>query len=230
MRDVRNQPERSSWLAVALLVAMVVAPPAPVAVAGPDPNDIAALILHAVPHAASNHCFTPQDAGFDCTLLAPANVSVTAYSSVDIYLYVRNYDDLRGLQCAFEWPLEWQFNYWWPGSLGGCRSQQILGATPQAPGGATSGTLAAVFDCITSGYLAPIGYMNFDVGPGGCLGIIDSSYPYATHVLSCTGEVTYVAPITRGRVCVDTGGIDTCEFAGPVTTSTWGQIKSTYHR
>jgi len=187
------------------------------------------LVLHAVPHAMSNHCFTPQDGGFDCMLALP-NVTVAPFSSVDIYLFLRNYDDLCGVQCAFAWPLEWQLNYWWPGSLGGCQSQQIVAAAPAAPGGTTSGTLAAAFDRVTGGYLTPVGLMSFEVGPDGCLAIVESSYPFGTHVVDPGGAVAPVAEIGRGKICAGPGGVDACVIAGPVAVSSWGRIKSAYRR
>jgi hypothetical protein len=213
-------------VALVALVAAVYLPGAPRA-ARAD-NTHTTLVLHAIATAPSNDCFTPQDQGFDCSTFAPASVSVPPSSEIDVYLYVRNHDDLVGVQCAFAWGAEWAFRQWAPGSMGGCQSQQLYGTTPAPPGGATAGTLAAVFDCVTGGFLTPIGRLQMGSGTAGCLSIIESQLPFGTHVVGCDLRPTPVAATGRGRVCVGAGGLDTCAPVNPVGTTTWGRIKASY--
>lgn len=194
-------------------------------------NEQTTLILHAIPHDADNRCSTPTDQGFDCGEEGRPTVDVIAFSEVDVYLYVRNFDTLSGLQCAFAWPLEWTFQTWGPLVEGGCQSQQVFGVKPHGIGGATDGTLTTAFDCVTGGFLTTIGSLWFTVGNGGCLSIVESIFPYGTHIVGCDLTPTAVHPDARGRICVNQGGLDTCDPLQPVVLPiTWGRIKAAYQR
>jgi hypothetical protein len=221
---------RPTWRRWSSIGAVVLLTASPAALAHAQPNVQTTLILHAISHDAGNDCFTPEDQGFDCSDGGRANVSVTPFSEVDIYLYVRNYDSLRGVQCAFSWPVEWQLHYWGPPATGGCQSGQVYAVQPQSPGGPTAGTVTTAFDCIAGGFLAAMGSLRFTVGNTGCLAIVDSSYPFGTHVVGCDSQPTEVAAAGWGQVCTDDQGVDTCDAQEPVLPATWGHIKAGYRR
>jgi hypothetical protein len=212
-------------IAAATFAAQLAAPPSATAA-----NEQTTLILHAIPHAIDNRCSTPYDQGFDCGEDGRPTVDVIAFSEIDVYLYVRNFDSLSGVQCAFAWPIEWTFQAWGPLVEGGCQSQQVFGIQPQGAGGATDGTLTTAFDCVTGGFLTAIGSMWFTVGNAGCLSIVDSTYPYGTHVIGCDLTPATVHPDAWGAICVNEGGLDTCDPNQPVVPATWGRIKAAYQR
>jgi hypothetical protein len=96
------------------------------------------------------------------------------------------------------------------------------------PLGATSGTITTAFDPITSSELEVMGRMNFVAPSAGCLSIIESSFPGATHVINVALEATPIIEENRGQICVGLGGINACDPVIPVESSSWGAIKSQY--
>lgn len=227
----RRQP--LSLLLLVLLPLLALPPPVTRAAVGRQasavlPNTGTTLVLHAIRRDPANRCFTPQDRGFDCGPGGRPRVSVGALEVFDVYVYLRHYDALNGLQCAFSWPGDWRYLGWGPAPAGGCQSQQLTAVTPQEPGGPTAGTLATVFDCVTGGWLTPIGSLTLVTGLAGCLSITDSSYPSGTHVIDCHGAPAPLAPAGWGRVCVGGGGIDACDALEPVAASSWGRIKAAF--
>jgi hypothetical protein len=180
----------------------------------------------------------------------PVNITTSAQTGdqVTIYVIVRNYDDIVGVQTAFTWG-DWQFlsGHW------NCRPNQVVGHAPYGDGGSREGTLATAFDCIERGRTAIIGMMQFTVGTG-CLRHTESSFPFGTHVLASDfNEVAHVYPFHRGEVCVGEAGYPACspvmptqavelssaqsplfelthsvECVTPVESRSWGTVKSVY--
>lgn len=186
-------------------------------------NELATLVLHAVPFQARNDCATPQRAGFDCRARA-ANVSVAASSDIDVYLYVFGYDNVAGVQCKFEWSPDWTF-YGWRSS---CRAHQLAAVQPE-PGGQRN--LATVFDPLSpADGLAPVGWLQMTAGVAGCLTIGESDFPDGTHVATggTSSSATAIPPAHRGSVCVGTRGTDGCTAAGDLPDSSWGSIKASF--
>ena len=176
------------------------------------------LVLHALETA-----FGPCQIDDPCPT---PTVDVGAGSTQFIYLIAKNYDDVAGVQTAFDFGGNTlTFGLW------DCQSNQVNGTTPQAPGGPTSGTIATAFDCITGGTGAVIGRMNI-IMTGQCVTQVPSSFPFANHVVSCSGGVTGIDDVTcLGSVCVSSGGTAPCSPCAPtaVEPSTWGSIKSQYN-
>lgn len=214
-----------SGRALFLAATLAVVSPRPAAGA----NERTTLVLHAVPAAETNGCFTPQDGGLDCSPGGRPSVSMDPRAGFEVYLYARNYDAIGGVQCAFDWPGDWQYLGWGPFSGSGCQSQQ-LNATEPDSAGSIGGTLTCAFDCVAGGFLAPLGFLSVVTGDGGCLSVIESGFPFGTHVLDCGGLPTPVDAGARGRVCVGVGGLDTCDFVEPVAPSSWGRVKAQYRR
>jgi hypothetical protein len=201
-----------------VLATLILAPAYLLAPAAPAGNDDTTLVLHVHDHNAWN-CFI----GIDCVQNMPV-VNAQGMMSPEVFLFVRNYDEVAGVQCAFTVPTSWTFLF----GLWDCQTNQINGTTPEPPFGAVSGTIATAFDALTSGELEPIGRMNFQSGPvpEGCMTIVDSAYPNGTHVVTWLGDPTPVPPENRAIVCVGEGGRDACEPAAvPVPGTTWGRIK-----
>jgi hypothetical protein len=187
-------------------------------VAGPNPGTT--LILHAVETA-----YGPCEIGDPCDP-GPPTIDITSPGEPQaIYLLLRNYDNVTTVQCAFDWPQDWTFFF----GLWDCLPGQLSCTCPTGPG-PTQGTLATPFSCITGGSTAVLGRMHFSATPHGCIEVIESSYPFGTHVVSCGGwQVDIIQPAHRGRVCVGPGGINTCEpTATPVEPISWGRIKRQY--
>jgi hypothetical protein len=184
-------------------------------------NESTTLILHASADLAP--CEAPQQGGLNCIDQLPV-VDVTGMALPEIFLYVRNYESLAGVQCAFEWPPTWTClsNSW------DCQSNQLAVVQPcgEGPG---AGNLATVFDPILVGAMTPIGMLIFGPTATGCLDIVESIYPFGTIVLSANLDKTPVPPSNRGRVCAGPGGYAACNPAAtPVRDETWGRIKSSY--
>ncbi len=187
--------------------------------AGAGPNHRTTLVMHAQTEFV--HCALADPC------LAPAGPSVTITDPgrlVNIYVVARNYDHLAGIQWAFDWHPSWiVYGGGWtcpPGALG------IPFPPPYGPG-PVQGSCTSAFDCLSGGSSQVIGSLQAVPGEG-CLEIIESALPDGTHALSCSYEVDPIAPANRARVCVGSGGLNTCESAVPVEPATWGTVKALY--
>jgi hypothetical protein len=180
-------------------------------------DEATTLVLH-----GSDAAFMPcTPIPFDCT--AGPTIDVTGFSTgCAVWLCLRNYDSLVGMQCAFDTAWVLQFGQW------DCQGSQVNGTVPAAPFGETAGTIATAFNAISGGTLAPVGRMFFVAPASGCLDIIESSFPFGTHVVKADNTPVPVVESNRGRLCVGAGGIDACEGLIPVEPATWGNIKSQY--
>jgi hypothetical protein len=180
-------------------------------------NEDTKLVLHAVDTA-----FAPCNAhGVDCGENGPT-IDVTGMDTPAVYLLVYDYTEIVGVQCAFDWDPSWVFTF----GLWDCQSNQVNGFTPSAPG-ETNGTITTAFDALTGGAVEPVGRMNFAGATSGCLTIIDSSFPFGTHVVDATGQDTPIPEGLRGAIYVGPGGHDGCTPL-PVEPGSWGQIKRQY--
>lgn len=204
-----------------ILVSMVVClmgPSAALAV-----NESTTIVLHARDGFAE--CDEPQQSGLDCVNQFPT-LDISSMQMPWVYVMLRNYDNVSVLQCAFDWPLAWSY-------LGGtwdCRPGALVLVQPTAPGPLT-GSMVVAFNCVQGGALTTVGRMIFGPPVGaGCLSVIESSYPFATNVVSCDAKyVTHVPVENRGRVCAGPGGHDACWPASTaVEDGTWGAIKHQY--
>ncbi|MGD8395624.1 MAG: PKD domain-containing protein [Candidatus Eiseniibacteriota bacterium] len=171
------------------------------------PNETAVLPLHAVVDPATP---IPCDIGDPCDP-GPATVNIPPANEIAVYLLLRSHSNVVGLQTAFEW------NGW--SLIGGrwdCQSNQVIGTEPHGAGGPTDGSIATAFDCILGPETAVIGALRLVAGSSGCVSQVASSYPFGTHLVSCTDEIDPVPPERWGAVCVEQGGIDACGGAVPV--------------
>ena len=182
-------------------------------------NNCTTVVLHAVA-GFSTGCTTT----LDCTTVPPLINVTSPTGAYTVFVYLKNYAEVNSLQCAFDWPPTWSFGF----GLWQCQTGQITGTTPTAPG-ATEGTIATAFNAISGGALAPIGLMVFNSIGTGCLSIIESSFPFGNVVLDAGGADTPLSDSNEGKICVDTGGVNTCDcVAQAVEPSSWGAIKATY--
>ena len=186
------------------------------AIAGP--NASTSLVMHSLTTG-----FGPCDIADPCP---NPTVNVGTGSSEFVYLIAKNYDSIAGVQTAFDFG-GWTFLF----GLWDCQSNQVNGTVPAPPGGATSGTIATAFDCISGGAGAVIGRFNA-IATGECITQVQSSFPFGPHVVSCTGEVdqTGHAP-GPGPVCVGTPGNNASEpLSGPTPyePSPWGGTQAQY--
>ena len=190
----------------------------------PAANESTTIVLHARDGFAE--CDAPQQSGLDCIGGRP-NLDMTGMQMPWVFVMLRNYDSVTGLQCAFDWPVSWTLL----GSTWDCLPGSIALFFPTAPGPLTGSLVMVWLDCIENGALTTVGRIIF--GPttgGGCLSIIESPYPFGTHVLGCDLKAMGVRPENRGRVCAGPGGYDACwPAATAVESSTWGAIKRQYH-
>lgn len=167
-----------------------------------------------------------------CTGLAPVDCGANrptvnvAGGPVCIFVTLRNYVGVAGVQTAFDNPNSWTFTF----GLWDCQTGQLNAVTPGAPFGATAGSITTAFTCVTSGALLPVGRMFF-IATTGCISQIQSSYPFGIHVLDCEGGIDQISDNEQGRlgkICVGSGGVDACDPISPVEATTWGQIKASY--
>ena len=200
-----------------LLMALLLSAPASFAL-----NENTTIVLHARDGFAP--CDDPQQHGIDCVSGLP-NVDLSGMQMPWVYVMLRNYEHIGGLQCAFDWPSTWAYF----GAVWNCQGH-ALGHGPTGPG-PIAGTLGVAFDCVQGGALITVGQLIFTstVG-GGCVSVIESGFGFGTHVGNCDGsDGAAISPANRGRVCVGVGGYDACWPAStPVESATWGAIKSQY--
>jgi hypothetical protein len=208
---------RASWLALSLLIWIQLSPFS-YAQAGDNPHFT--IPLHA---KVSN--FEPCDGYLpvNCVDVRPT-VDIEP-GPVAIFVFVMNYTKLAGVQTAFEVDRSWTF------SFGLWECQGLHEFPPQPPFGPTSGTISLAFtQCATSGRLVVIGRMFF-VAATGCIGQVESAFPFGTHAFDCENQIDPISPgdeARLGKVCVGPGGRDACDRVVPVAPATWGHIKSTY--
>jgi hypothetical protein len=190
------------------------------------PNASTTLVLHAV-DTTFGPCPIPPPSGPDPCDQGTLRVDLAVGGpGIAAYLLIRNYDNISGVQCAFDWPAAWPVTF----GLWDCQSNQVNGQTPSAPGG-TTGTIATAFDNISGGVTAPIGRIHFaGIFAAGCMSIIESDFPFGTHVISFAGDVDPVIEANRGALCAGSPGTDACTPVIPVEPATWGHIKAQYQR
>ncbi len=183
-------------------------------------NEFTSLPMHAIV-TSYGLCIT------DDPCPAPTT-DVSTGDQIAAYLLVRNYDNVAGVQTAFQWG-NWAFMF----GLWDCQANQVSGVTPTPPGGETAGTIATAFDCISGGATAVVGRMHLIPSDPGCIIQLESSYPFGTHVVDCQGNVQHIMDdVCLGRICASTGqGRNSCDpcDAMAVEPSTWGTIKLQYN-
>ena len=180
------------------------------------PNRSTTLPLHAVV-TGYGPCQIP-----DPCSPGPPTVKVSSFTSIAAYLLVSGYENVPGIQTAFDWG-DWTFlNGIWD-----CQAFQITAIVPTPPGGPQAGTLQTAFNCITGGTTQIIGRMHMITSNTGCLEQVESAEPFGTHVIDCTQLLTApILPQHRGSICVNTSGVNACPGAVAVEGATWGHIKA----
>ncbi len=185
-----------------ICVAVLVPPMLLIAPAEAGPNLGTHLPLHAVINPPAP---PPCEIGDPCAA-GSITVDVPVGSTIHAYLLVRNYDDIGGVQTAFDWG-----NWTFVAGAWACQPGQICGTEPHGSGGSYEGTIATAFDCITGGHTAVIGFMRFMALEPGCLSQVESSFPFGTFVVSCSNEMFAVDPVSRGAICAGQPGVNACE-------------------
>jgi PKD repeat protein len=184
----------------------------------PGTNPFATLPLHA--ESGCGDCSIP----IDCLGLRPT-VNILPNTTTSIHLIAANFNALAAVQTAFEWDSGWTLL----GSFFACVPGQVTAVVPVPPGGATAGTVATTFNCVTGGSMLVIGRLLMISGATGCLNQVQSSYPGGIHVVDCNfGSNSITSAALLGRICVGSGGYDACVPVIPVRPATWGQVKATY--
>ncbi len=185
-------------------------------------NDCVTVVLH-----AASGIDTDCQTDVDCTAVQPTTRIDGPVGLYTVVMYLRNYDEVNGVQVAFDWPGTWSFGF----GLWNCQTGQLSAVTPTAPG-PLSGSITTAFNFITGGALAPVGVMVFNsLGVDGCLSIIESEYPFGNHVINgnVTPPETAIRDENEGKICVAADGLNACECVPEaVEPATWGQIKATY--
>lgn len=184
-------------------------------------NSCTTIVLHAVA-GISTACTTT----LDCAAVPPLVDIASPTGPFTVVMYLKNFTEVLGVQCAFDWPATWQFGF----GLWQCQTGQLSASTPTAPG-PTTGSITTAFNPVTGGNLAPIGVMVFNSVGAGCLSIIESSFPFGNHVINAQQEATSIADSNEGKVCVaPETGVNSCTCVpNAVEGATWGQIKASYH-
>jgi PKD repeat protein len=178
------------------------------------------------PLHASAGCHDCGPIQVDCMGVRPT-VNIPGNMSVTIYLLAFNYSALAAVQTAFDWHSSWELY----SAIFDCLPGQLTVVTPVPPGGATAGSVATAFNCVTSGQLLVIGRLLMNAGAVGCLSQVQSSYPNGIHAVDCSLGVDLIPDsqqLRLGKICVAQGGVDACLPVIPVQSATWGQVKATY--
>ena len=155
------------------------------------------------------------------------NVQAGPMGNWAVYLLINNFDEVAGVQTAFEIDPSWALLF----QLWDCQGNQVVGTQPAPPWGPQSGTIATAFDCVTGGDCIVVGRMQFISGAAGCVGQVQSAFPFGTHIIDCAGRDFQITnEECLGRVCIDPEpGHNACDCkATPVEPATWGGIKTQY--
>jgi hypothetical protein len=188
------------------------------AYAGMNPNITLPLHFKAVSFAACTD-ISPVD----CVTNRPDLNAVTGMGCA--FLLAFNHTSLAGVQTAFDFG-GWTHMF----GLWDCQVGQLNAVTPANPGGPTAGTITTAFTPVTTGELAVIGRMFFQIPATGCLSQVQSSFPFGIHVVDALVQNDQIPdPVGNrcGMLCVGAGGIDACD-AMAVESATWGGIKAQY--
>jgi hypothetical protein len=193
-------------------------------------------VLHASPGLAGGCTTAPNQP--DC---APGGVQprvdIAPSEMVRVFFYLNNVANVAALDCAWDWTDSWIID---PNETGvtytACTTNTLTLTSPQNPGGPQAGRLVTAFDCLTGMYLR-IGRMDFAAGANGCLEFVEVQDTFGTHLVDCAnGRDEYNPgspnPVDQrfGKVCVTSGGINSCQPPVAVEPATWGSIKATYGR
>ena len=154
-------------------------------------------------------------------------VNLPAGSPAAVFLFANNYNNIAGVQTAFDFGgLTLTFGLW------DCQGGQLSAVTPAMPGGPTAGSITTAFNCVNSGALLIVGRMHFAPGSG-CVSQVQSSFPNGIHVLDCSQGFDQIPDSQQarlGKICVAIqGGVDACAPILAVESSTWGAIKGQYN-
>jgi hypothetical protein len=151
-----------------------------------------------------------------------------AAAPIAVFLFIHNYNNVAGVQTAFDWP-GWSLTF----GLWDCQGGQLSAVTPTNPGGPTAGSITTAFNCVNGPALAVIGRIHMvPAGAPGCISQVQSTFPGGINVLDCA-QGTDLIPDSQaarlGKICVGQGGVDACEPINAVESSTWGSIKAQYN-
>ncbi len=185
-------------------------------------NPCTSLVLHAGA-AVDPSCASVASA---CDGTGPT-IDITGTAAPTIFLLLRNYERISGVQCAFEWDPTWTLTF----GLWECQSNALSAFTPSASGDSL-GTITVAFDEISGGTTAGVGMLSFGSAGAGCISLVESVFPFGNHVFDVNSDPQNIQIDAQnwGKVCVGAGGLDTCEAMVAVEARTWGEIKAHYRR
>lgn len=179
------------------------------------------IILHAIDHPDRVHCYLPVEMGYRDPVVQ-TRTAVDPNSEIDVFVYIRGYEQTSGAGFRLVWPSDWEYFGW----VGDCLPPAQITVSDFQGAWIDIGT---VFSERTGGGLLPLGYASFRTGASGEVMLLNSPYCIddgAACYLSQGEE--YPIPLPRlGRVAVGGPGYNPAAVM-PVAESTWGSIKATY--
>ena len=180
------------------------------------------IILHAIDHPDRVHCALPVEMGYRDPV-AQTRTAVEPSSEIDVFVYLRGYEQVNAVGFRLAWPADWEYFGW----VGDCLPP---GQATIADFHPTYIDIATAFALRTGGDLRPLGFASFRTSGAGEVAILPSPYcrldPSAACYADWDGE--YPIPVPQlGRVAVGGPGYNPATVF-PVAASTWGAIKATY--
>ena len=183
------------------------------------PASATMIVLHAIDHDDRVHCYTPDDQGY-ANPATQTVTSVTADSDIDVFVYLTGYEQAEGAGFHFVWPADWTY-YGWSGDCLG-RQATITDFTGNTI------HIGTVFDAVTGGGLAPLGFASFTTGDRGEAKLQGTRYCASGGICYLSHSIEYtIEPGMTGRVAVGGSGYNPAAPT-PVEVSTWGSIKARY--
>lgn len=181
------------------------------------------IVLHAKPSSFETcNGYLP----LDC-IANPPTVNVPA-TPIAVFVLLFNHTAASGIQTAFTFG-GWNPTFFlWDCGLIGCDFAPY-DPPPFPPIVVVAGDFTG--GCVTGPALKVLGRMFFVPTSGGCISQVIPDLPNGIHLRDCTGGVDLITDASSprlGKICVGTGGVNACDGAVPVESTTWGQIKSTY--
>jgi hypothetical protein len=171
--------------------------------------------------------YLPVDCSGDPGAPTRPTVNVAA-APIAVFLFINNYNNVAGVQTAFDWP-GWSLTF----GLWDCQGGQLSAVTPVNPGGPTAGSITTAFNCVNGPALAVVGRIHLvPAGAPGCVSQVQSTFPGGINVLDCaqgTDMIPDSQAMRLGKICVGQGGVDACRPLNAVESSTWGSIKAQYN-
>ena len=190
-------------------------------------NEQTVIVVHADDDWTVPACEVPNP----CASGGVANTMVqTSGWTGSIRVFMRNFDELAGVQFAISLPTEWSQPDF--ANVFSCTDGNFPVLTPTPPWRGLEGEALVAFDCVQGGDVLEIISLVWSTPlvatEGTCFEIdnVSRSGTPGVFVADCMAIQTPIMFLEWGTVCAGIHGWDVCVPVMPLEPTTWGSIKA----